>query len=101
MKREYNFYMVKYEFHITDNLFDSEYDYDGYFLDHEEAEVFIKENEDSGNIVTINKDYQWIHVNNIPLDIDSYFKDVEKEERRFWERYLNGELGIIPLGITK
>lgn len=45
--------MYKYYFHIIDNEFNSEYDYEGYFDDHEEVEPFIQDNEKVGNIVTI------------------------------------------------
>ena len=45
--------MLKYFFHIVDREFDSEYDYEGYFSDHDEAAKFIEENEEAGNTVII------------------------------------------------
>jgi hypothetical protein len=45
--------MYKYFFHIIDNEFNDEYDYEAYFYNHEEAAQFIKENEEAGNIITI------------------------------------------------
>lgn len=45
--------MYKYYFHIIDNELNAEYDYEGYFDDHEEVEPFIQDNEKVGNIVTI------------------------------------------------
>ena len=45
--------MLKYYFHIIDKEFNSEYDYEGYFTDHFEADRFITENETVGNILTM------------------------------------------------
>lgn len=45
--------MLKYYFHIIDNEFNDEYDYEGYFEDHMEADRFITENENAGNVITI------------------------------------------------
>ena len=36
--------MYKYYFHIIDNEFGGQYDYEGYFDDHFEADKFIREN---------------------------------------------------------
>lgn len=47
----------KYYFHIVDVEFDSEYDYEGYFKNHFEAEKFIQENEEVGNTITIRSPY--------------------------------------------
>lgn len=41
----------KYYFHIIDNEFNDEYDFQGYFEDHFEADKFITENENAGNLV--------------------------------------------------
>ena len=49
--------MLKYFFHIIDREFDSEYDYEGYFTDHDEAAKFIAENEEVGNTVIILSPY--------------------------------------------
>lgn len=48
---------LKYYFHIVDVEFDSEYDYEGYFKSHFEAEKFIQENEEVGNTVIICSPY--------------------------------------------
>lgn len=45
--------MFRYVFHIIDNEFGCEYDYEAYFFDHEEAYKFIDENERAGNVVAI------------------------------------------------
>lgn len=45
--------MYKYYFNIIDNEFGGQYDYEGYFGDHFEADKFIRENEEAGNVVTI------------------------------------------------
>lgn len=45
--------MFKYYFNIIDNEFGGEYDYEGYFDSHMEADQFIQENEAAGNVVTI------------------------------------------------
>lgn len=41
----------KYYFHIIDNELNDEYDFQGYFEDHMEADKFITENENAGNFV--------------------------------------------------
>jgi hypothetical protein len=45
--------MYKYYFNIIDNEYGNQYDYEGYFDDHFEADKFIQENETVGNVVTI------------------------------------------------
>lgn len=45
--------MYKYYFHIVDREFNDEYDFQGYFLDHDEVEPFIRNHEMAGNSVTI------------------------------------------------
>ena len=45
--------MFKYYFNIIDNEFGGEYDYEGYFDSHMEADKFIQETESAGNVVTI------------------------------------------------
>ena len=42
--------MYKYYFNIIDNEFGGQYDYEGYFDDHFEADKFIRENEAAGNV---------------------------------------------------
>lgn len=62
----------KYYFHIIDNEFNTEYDFEAYFRDHFEAIIFITENEEAGNIITVNE----------PI-----FEEVELTEKeicRFW-----------------
>ena len=49
--------LYKYFFHIIDNEVNTEYDYQGYFEDHFEADKFISENETVGNVVTIISPY--------------------------------------------
>lgn len=49
--------LYKYFFHIIDNEINTEYDYQGYFEDHFEADKFISENEAVGNVVTIMQPY--------------------------------------------
>ena len=43
----------KYFFHIVDAEFETEYDYEATFDDHMEADRFITENENDGNVVTM------------------------------------------------
>lgn len=45
--------MYKYYFHIIDNEYGGQYDYEGYFDDHFEADRFITENEAVGNVITM------------------------------------------------
>lgn len=45
--------MYKYYFHIIDREVDDEYDFEGFFFDHMEADRFITENEHAGNTVII------------------------------------------------
>lgn len=97
---KYKFFMLKYYFHIVDNELDSEYDYEGYFSDHEEAIQFIGEHESVGNEICITHMWEWIPADDVPYDLEGWFDDIEKEERRFWDRYLNGELGVVPIGIV-
>jgi hypothetical protein len=62
----------RYYFHIIDNEFNIEYDFEAYFKDHFEADIFITENEEAGNIITINT---------------PFFEEVEltkKEMHRLW-----------------
>ena len=42
-----------YHMHITDNEFGTEYDFDGYFVDHFEAARFMEEHEAVGNVITM------------------------------------------------
>lgn len=64
--------MYKYYFHIIDNEFSDEYDYEGYFDDHFEADKFIRENEVVGNVVTIIAPYYEF----IPMDeVPDIYKD--------------------------
>ena len=98
---KYNFYMAKYYFHIIDNELGYEYDKESYFLDHDEADKYMREEESAGNVVIITRAYEWVHVDELPYNIECEFSDVKYEEKRFWERYLNGELGLVPIGIVK
>lgn len=62
----------KYNFHVIDNLYHMEYDFEGFFRDHFEADTFIRENEADGSIITL---------------IAPYFTEVElteAEQRRLW-----------------
>ncbi len=53
--------MYKYYFHIEDNEMNTEYDFEGYFENHFEAEEFIRENEAVGNVVVILPPYyEWV-----------------------------------------
>lgn len=45
--------MYKYYFHIIDREYDDEYNFEGFFFDHMEADRFIAENESVGNTVII------------------------------------------------
>ena len=45
--------MYKYYFHIIDREVGDEYDFEGFFFDHMEADKFITENEQVGNTVII------------------------------------------------
>lgn len=59
--------MYKYYFHIIDNEYGCEYDYQGYFNDHDEASRFLQENKEAGNIVTILKPYyEFVTMNEVP-----------------------------------
>ena len=62
----------KYNFFITDNEIGTEYEFEAFFKDHFEADIFITENERAGNIVTM---------------VAPYFTMVElteKEINRLW-----------------
>ena len=64
--------MYKYHFHIIDNEYGGEYDYEGYFDDHFEADRFITENEAVGNVVTmIAPYYEVVSMDEVP----SIYKD--------------------------
>lgn len=41
----------RYNFHIIDNEYNDEYDFQGYFEDHMIADRFITENENVGNVL--------------------------------------------------
>ena len=59
--------MYKYYFNIVDNEFGGQYDYEGYFDDHFEAEKFISENEAAGNVITIIAPYyELVHMDEVP-----------------------------------
>lgn len=59
--------MYKYYFNIIDNEFGGQYDYEGYFDDHFEAEKFIRENEEVGNVVTIIAPYyEFVSMDEVP-----------------------------------
>ena len=62
--------LYKYFFHIIDNEVNTEYDYQGYFEDHFEADKFISENESVGNIVTIISPY-YIEVPRESIDLNA------------------------------
>lgn len=49
--------MYKYYFHIIDREYGNEYDFEGYFLSHDEIDAFVADNEKVGNIVTIISPY--------------------------------------------
>ena len=61
-----------YHMHIIDNEFDSEYDFDGYFEDHFEADRFLTENENVGNTIIIHK-IEEIEVD--PAVLNQIFRD--------------------------
>lgn len=64
--------MYKYYFHIIDNEFGCEYDYEGYFDNHMEASEFIQENEAVGNVITIIAPYYEL----VPMDeVPDIYKD--------------------------
>ena len=64
--------MYKYYFNIIDNEFGGQYDYEGYFDDHFEADKFIRENEAVGNVVTIIAPYYKL----VPMDeVPDIYKD--------------------------
>ena len=59
--------MYKYYFNIIDNEFGCQYDYEGYFADHFEADKFIRENEEAGNVVTIIAPYyEFVSMDEVP-----------------------------------
>ena len=60
--------MWRYTFHIVDNEFGDEYDYEGYFCSHAELGQFIKENIEVGNVVTVLDGYEWIPTEDLPND---------------------------------
>lgn len=62
--------LYKYFFHIIDNEVNTEYDYQGYFEDHFEADKFISENETVGNVVTIISPY-YIEVPRESIDLNA------------------------------
>lgn len=62
--------LYKYFFHIIDNEVNTEYDYQGYFEDHFEADKFIFENEAVGNVVTIISPY-YIEVPRESVDLNA------------------------------
>lgn len=62
--------LYKYFFHIIDNEVNTEYDYQGYFEDHFEADKFISENETVGNVVTIISPY-YIEVPRESVDLNA------------------------------
>ena len=64
--------MYKYYFHIVDNEYGGQYDYEGYFDDHFEADRFITENEAVGNVVTmVAPYYEFVSMDEVP----SIYKD--------------------------
>ena len=64
--------MYKYYFHIIDNEYGGQYDYEGYFDDHFEADRFITENEVVGNVVTmVAPYYEFVSMDEVP----SIYKD--------------------------
>ena len=59
--------MYKYYFNIIDNEFGGQYDYEGYFDDHFEADKVICENETVGNVVTIIAPYyEFVYMDEVP-----------------------------------
>lgn len=64
--------MYKYYFHIIDNEYSGQYDYEGYFDDHFEADRFIAENEAVGNVITmVAPYYEFVSMDEVP----SIYKD--------------------------
>lgn len=64
--------MYKYYFNIIDNEYGGQYDYEGYFDDHFEADRFITENEAVGNVVTmVAPYYEFVSMDEVP----SIYKD--------------------------
>ena len=64
--------MYKYYFHIIDNEYGGQYDYEGYFDDHFEADRFITENEAVGNVITmVAPCYEFVSMDEVP----SIYKD--------------------------
>ena len=61
--------IVKYFFHIIDKQFNDEYDYNGYFKDHFEADRFIVENEEEGNTVyVVSPYYEYLPEDSVDLN---------------------------------
>ena len=64
--------MYKYYFNIIDNEYGGQYDYEGYFDDHFEADRFITENEAVGNVITmVAPYYEFVSMDEVP----SIYKD--------------------------
>ena len=64
--------MYKYYFNIIDNEYGGQYDYEGYFDDHFEADRVITENEAVGNVVTmVAPYYEFVSMDEVP----SIYKD--------------------------
>ena len=64
--------MYRYYFNIIDNEFGGQYDYEGYFDDHFEADRFITENEAVGNVITmVAPYYEFVSMDEVP----SIYKD--------------------------
>lgn len=60
--------MYRYTFHIVDNEFGDEYDYEGYFCSDAELGQFIKENIEVGNVVTVLFGHEWVPQEDLPND---------------------------------
>ena len=62
--------MWRYTFHIVDNEFGDEYDYEGFFsgYEYEELGKFIKENLDAGNVITVLDGHRWTPREDLPFD---------------------------------
>lgn len=59
--------MFKYYFNIIDNEIGDQYNYEGYFNDHMEADKFIQENEAVGNVITlIAPYYEFVPMDRVP-----------------------------------
>jgi hypothetical protein len=59
--------MYNYHFHIIDREYNDEYDFEGFFFDHMEADRFITENEQAGNTVIIMAPFiEWVPLENCP-----------------------------------